>query len=424
MIIDEIEDLEFRDRDFVYKNKSYEYKDILSILFNATVTQRSINGIPIGKSYDATLRLTISNDRNLDIKPTAGFFGRMNKKGMSALQHAYAVFSHVSFNYRIARYEKQLKSKGYFSYDNYRFHKSGHLHKEGEELCNLLSSEIEVYLQPFALIVRNNDKSLAKKVTSFFFDSDEHIDISRDLDCILYLMNSLYQMSWADRPPPEKAVDRHELFYTTVLRFGAMLANADGSADPSELNELKRFFQIDSDTIPDSARIFNEQLQKNSTVSSVLSGFAKEFDDNNEIKENFILGMILVAYADGVFDVREYRLLVEAVKILNLDVASLERIAATAGLNFDFQSEDDDYFKSNKSEHRKSYASNKEKNLRILELDYDATIDEIKLAYRRVAKKYHPDILKGQGMPDNEIERATQILVEVNRAYEELMKSG
>ena len=52
---------------------------------------------------------------------------------------------------------------------------------------------------------------------------------------------------------------------------------------------------------------------------------------------------------------------------------------------------------------------------KVLGVSPDATQDEIKKAYRQMAKKYHPDL-----HPDDP--RATEKMNEVNEAYDMLMK--
>ena len=58
---------------------------------------------------------------------------------------------------------------------------------------------------------------------------------------------------------------------------------------------------------------------------------------------------------------------------------------------------------------------NKEKNFyKILEVDKDASEQEIKLAYRRLAKKYHPDLNKTDP-------QAKEKFIEVKEAYDTLI---
>jgi len=46
-----------------------------------------------------------------------------------------------------------------------------------------------------------------------------------------------------------------------------------------------------------------------------------------------------------------------------------------------------------------------------------ASDKEIRRAYRDLARKYHPDSLKAQGLPDEKIERAAEKMKKVNAAW-------
>lgn len=50
------------------------------------------------------------------------------------------------------------------------------------------------------------------------------------------------------------------------------------------------------------------------------------------------------------------------------------------------------------------------------------SFETIKLAYRRLVKKYHPDYMHGLGVNDQAVKNATRKLQEINAAYEEIKK--
>ena len=58
----------------------------------------------------------------------------------------------------------------------------------------------------------------------------------------------------------------------------------------------------------------------------------------------------------------------------------------------------------------------------VLGVSLDATAQEIKSAYRKIVKEFHPDMVASKGMPEEYIEYATNKVKEANEAYEYLMK--
>lgn len=57
-----------------------------------------------------------------------------------------------------------------------------------------------------------------------------------------------------------------------------------------------------------------------------------------------------------------------------------------------------------------------------LEISKDATDNELKKQYRKLVKKYHPDVITGQGAEQSIIDEATNKLQEINEAYELIKK--
>ncbi|MBK1994041.1 DnaJ domain-containing protein, partial [Campylobacter novaezeelandiae] len=58
----------------------------------------------------------------------------------------------------------------------------------------------------------------------------------------------------------------------------------------------------------------------------------------------------------------------------------------------------------------------------ILELNTNATLNEVKKQYRVLAKKYHPDILNANNVSKEELEKGVQKFQKINEAYEKIKK--
>ena len=56
----------------------------------------------------------------------------------------------------------------------------------------------------------------------------------------------------------------------------------------------------------------------------------------------------------------------------------------------------------------------------ILGVSASASDDAVKKAYREKAKKYHPDTLRAQGLPDEMVGKATEQMARVNAAWAEI----
>ena len=66
-------------------------------------------------------------------------------------------------------------------------------------------------------------------------------------------------------------------------------------------------------------------------------------------------------------------------------------------------------------------SNNIENDYKILEIDNNASDDEVKKAYRKMAKKYHPDKL--QGVSEDIVKMAKEKFNKVTQAYNRIMDS-
>jgi DnaJ like chaperone protein len=71
---------------------------------------------------------------------------------------------------------------------------------------------------------------------------------------------------------------------------------------------------------------------------------------------------------------------------------------------------------------RTGAGSLRSEHLEILGLDENAAFGEIKVAYRNLARRHHPDLLRAQGVPIDDIKNAEEILKVINSAYEWLAR--
>ena len=102
---------------------------------------------------------------------------------------------------------------------------------------------------------------------------------------------------------------------------------------------------------------------------------------------------------------------------------------------FDFKAEgntaSENQYQQYKKNHTKSNAksakvtsriTSKKAALLILKLEESASIQDIKLTYRKLVKMYHPDMLKNNQANEEEIEKAIEAFCSIQEAYEYLIQ--
>ena len=96
-----------------------------------------------------------------------------------------------------------------------------------------------------------------------------------------------------------------------------------------------------------------------------------------------------------------------------MEVNLIKKIAKYLYVNdYDFQSIQSMFLVKN---------DNIDNDYQILEISNNVSDEDVKKAYRKMAKKYHPDKL--QGVSDDIIKMAEDKFNRVNAAYERIMKS-
>tara|TARA_A100000164_G_C21882145_1_gene760835 strand:+ start:554 stop:1255 length:702 start_codon:yes stop_codon:yes gene_type:complete len=189
-------------------------------------------------------------------------------------------------------------------------------------------------------------------------------------------------------------------FELALLSLAAVIIKADGVIKKEELNCVKAFFiksfgQYKADMY---FKIFNDI--KNKPFPSVRS-ICLQIDKNVNHSGRLIIVQFLfsIAASDN--------------ELLDIEINLIKKISKYLHINdYDFESIKSMFLEN---------GSSIDNDYKILEISKNSTIDEIKKAYRKMAKKYHPDKL--QGVSDDIIKMAEEKFNKVNQAYERIMKS-
>ena len=187
-----------------------------------------------------------------------------------------------------------------------------------------------------------------------------------------------------------------ETFQLNLLALSALIIKADGKIEQKELDFVRSFFigQYGKERADSIFRTFNTQIKKETQHLDQLTRIfvlQTAYETRLQIL-HFLFG---IANADG--------------NISDIELQKLSQVATGMRLHLpDFESI------------KAMFVKNTDNAYKILEVDSNASLDEIKKAYRKMAKKYHPDKLRGQDPAM--IKGAEEKFREVQKAYETLMR--
>lgn len=185
-------------------------------------------------------------------------------------------------------------------------------------------------------------------------------------------------------------------FEISLLILSSVVIKADGEIDQRELTYVRSYFKkmYGEERANNAFKLF-KSLIKNNEVSTrqVCEQIRQNLTHATRLQLiHFLFG---IAKADGVVNEDE--------------VHSIKTIAGYLYVNqYDFESIKAMFYDSSES----SYL--------ILEIEKTATDDGVKAAYRKMAKKYHPDKLQHLG--EEHVKGAEEKFKQVQLAYEQIQK--
>lgn len=184
-------------------------------------------------------------------------------------------------------------------------------------------------------------------------------------------------------------------FNVSLLVLSAAVMKADGSVKKSELDYVKRFFltNFGQERAEKYILMLREILKQDILVYEVSQQVGRFMDYSSKLQLlHYLFG---IASADGTTHENEIEVISVISKYMGISSSDFQSIKAMF-----VQQVDSAYM--------------------ILGIDSNATDDEVKKAYREMAKKYHPDKVAYLG--EDVRKSAEQKLQEVNEAYEKIKK--
>ncbi len=187
-------------------------------------------------------------------------------------------------------------------------------------------------------------------------------------------------------------------FELNLLSLSSMVIKADGAVSQKELDYVRAYFvrMYGKERANAAFRTFNEVI-KNRQVNTHEVCAQMRMRTSYEMRLQILHFLFGVAMADGKIGTAELSVLQNIAGYLNINSYDFESISAM------FQT-----------------SGTGEEAYKILEVEKEASDAEIKKAYRKMVKKYHPDRLTG--MDEAYIKGAKEKFNKVQEAYEQIRK--
>ncbi len=184
------------------------------------------------------------------------------------------------------------------------------------------------------------------------------------------------------------------VFSIALIALSAKMARADGVVTDEEIGAFRSFFTYPDDAESKVRTVFTLAMEDVAGFDSYARQVGRLFRDEPTVLEDVLDCLFFVAMADGVLHPKEADLLRVAADAFGVGTAAWRRIKAA------------------------HLGADKEDPYVILGIPHEASDEELKTAFRTLAKENHPDALVARGVPQDLVKIAEHRMAVINQAYE------
>ena len=184
-------------------------------------------------------------------------------------------------------------------------------------------------------------------------------------------------------------------FEISLLILASIVIKADGKIDQRELNFVRSQFvgMYGKERANRAFKLFKGIIKKNISSHQVCVQIRQHMTHASRLQ--------LIHFLFGIAKADEF--------VTEVEILEIKKIAGYLYINpNDFESIKAMFYNESDSAYK------------ILEITKSATDDEVKKAYRKMAKKYHPDKLQGLGQ--EHLKGANEKFLNIQKAYEKIKK--
>lgn len=201
-----------------------------------------------------------------------------------------------------------------------------------------------------------------------------------------------------------------------LISLLAKVAKSDGVISKEEANYISNMLDLICDDLGTRAhreylkQVFNTQKNSPKNIFSLASEYKRHRNLSQSDCISVVIYMLNLAYIDGNFSQSE--------RIMIADIC--DGFALDSSIKYSLFDRFEKEFSYYKRQASQNYQTQKDP-YKVLGLSPNASWDEIRKEYRKLARKYHPDFL-GTNADENVVQDATKKLQEINEAYEILKR--
>jgi len=217
---------------------------------------------------------------------------------------------------------------------------------------------------------------------------------------------------------------RQSTFVKTLFLLMGKLAKTDGRVSEAEIAQAEKFMSqlgMTPESRKQAISAFKEGTQPEFSVDAALTEFKTVCGESKNLRQMIIMYLLGTALADGKLVEAEQLLLRDIALKLGFSEQSFQQLLMMIQAQSSFSG--GQYHGAGGQSHTVNPAQSLNSAYQALGVEKDISDTDLKRAYRKLMKEFHPDRLMGQGLPDDMIKVATERSKEIQAAYDMVKKS-
>ena len=215
----------------------------------------------------------------------------------------------------------------------------------------------------------------------------------------------------------------------SIMALAAIVAKSDGNISREEIRLIKQFvvktFGLSYDELNNYADAFDygkDHPERYKDFTYVITSYYKRRDILVAIAYLLVKITIKEGTSISTAEEEQVRSILSELGISSYEYESIK--ASFRQERYTYGYENYGQYNYNQSNNKNFYTQGSQsltkKYADVLGVDENASLSEIKKAYRKLVKEYHPDKIAAESMPEEYAQFANQKIIEINEAYEYL----
>lgn len=203
-----------------------------------------------------------------------------------------------------------------------------------------------------------------------------------------------------------------QAFLVAVISLAAKVCKADGHVTESEVRAFDDFLKVNmgmpAEDRRHAAQIFNRARDSDVPASAFARQIRGILGGQPDRLRDIVTILLQIAHADGHLAPAEESLIRSITRDLGLSEHDYAHCWA--------------FFGGGRASAGSGPRPAAKTDYEVLGLAPSATDAEVKKAYRRIAREYHPDVLQSKGLPEDFMAFAKEKLQKTNEAYDRIKR--